>query len=218
MARSLSSGNLTAIESGHYRLAFFISAQFVSSLAYVWNGVSDIVWDGHTWVGMGNIINISAVSEATDMGARNITLTLNGVPSDMVSKLMGECRQNFPVNVWLGLLADDGTIISDPYQPFSGHMDVPTFAEGLNDATISLTCENPLIDMGRAPARRFTHDDQKIDFPTDEGFKFVSAIQSWNGTWGKSGPGATLPGMSIGSTGQSQGPSRTGTNNRNQER
>lgn len=210
MARSLSTGALAQLLSDHIRLVFFVQAQFLSGTIFVWNGLGSVSWNGQTWVGVGNLLNISTVSEATDIAARNMTLTLSSIPQDMLTRALNECRQNFPVSVFLGFLASDGSIVADPYQSFSGHMDVPTLAEGTNDATISLSCENPLIDMDRSPNRRFTNDDQKQDFPTDQGFLFVSAIQSWNGTWGKAGPGAGLPGVVVQGTGSSTGSSTNG--------
>lgn len=192
MARNLTSGTLGAVLSNVQRLVFFIFAEFVSGPVYIWNGLGTIVWNSQTWVGTGNLVTISSVSEGTDISAKGITLTLSGVDSNLLAKCLGEVRQNNPVQLWLGFLDSNGSVIADPYQSFSGHMDTATINEGVITSTIDLTLENALIDMNRPLERRWTHDDQKIDYPTDNGFVWVTAIQTWNGVWGKSGPGGTL--------------------------
>lgn len=200
MARNLGAGPLAQLLASHIRLVFFVQATFTSGTVYIWNGVGNITWNSITWTGLGNLVSISSVSEATDISAKSITLTLNAIPSDLLSKCLGEVRQGNEVKLWLGFLDSAGAVIADPYQSFSGHMDVPTINEGVATSTIDLTCENPLIDMNRSPERRFTHDDQKIDYPTDNGFIWVGAIQVWNGVWGKAGPGGSLVKPGSGST------------------
>lgn len=206
--RNLSSGTLGAILSSHLHLAFFIEANFASGPVFIWNGLGNISWNSQTWAGVGNLVTISSVSEGTDVSAKGVTLTLSSIPTDLLGLCLNEVRQDSQVNLWLGFLDDSGNVIADPYQSFVGHMDTTTFNEGVSVSTVDLTLENALIDMNRSPNRRFTHDDQKIDYPDDEGFVYVSAIQTWNGTWGKAG-GGTSPGAApppgAGSTGGSGG-------------
>jgi hypothetical protein len=211
MARNLSSGALGQILSSHVRLVFFVQANFASGPVYVWNGLGNLAWNSQTWTGLGSLLSISAVSEATDLSAKSITLSLSGIPSDLLSDCLTEVRQSNTVQLWLGFLDSTGNVIASPYMPFSGHMDVPTINEGQVTSTIDLTCENPLVDMNRAPNRRFTNDDQLIDYPTDSGFIWVAAIQTWQGVWGQAGPGAVL--IRPGGSGANAGNPSGGTGN-----
>jgi hypothetical protein len=58
--------------------------------------------------------------------------------------------------------------------------------EQAETATVSISYEGRLIDLERPRARRYTHDDQQIDFPGDRGFEYVPTLQEWNGVWGRS--------------------------------
>jgi hypothetical protein len=62
-------------------------------------------------------------------------------------------------------------------------LDVPTITESAVSCAIAITCENPLIDLNRAPNRRFTDVDQQLDFPGDTGFFQVQLLQDMNLIW-----------------------------------
>lgn len=182
-----------------------VQAQFTSGTIYVWSGVGSVSWNGQTWLGVGSLGSISMVSESTEVEAQGIVIGLSGIPSDLIAKVLGECRPNAPVKVWLGAVDSAGAVIVDPYQSFSGRMDVPEIEEGAETSSISIHVENRLIDLGRARERRWTHEDQKIDYPTDKGFEYVASLQEWNGLWGKQGAGIPVGGSTGGGTGGGPG-------------
>jgi hypothetical protein len=187
MPRTLTPALEAAIAAGKVNPFYMAAIQFLSGPMYVWTGIGTITWNGHDWLGVGTLGGVSSIAQSSDVTAENITLTLSGIPSDMVSAAIGECRQNFSVEVWVGMMDDAGAIVLDPVRAFAGRMDVPTINDAGDSASISITAENPLVDLQRASERRYTHDDQQIDFPGDKGFQYVPAIQEWNGVWGKAG-------------------------------
>jgi hypothetical protein len=169
VARGLTAAVITEINSGRLRVAIFVSAVFTSGTSYFWNGITPIVWNGQTWVGVGTLGQISEIAETTDVAAVGIVLSLSGIPQGLINQALGECRQGAPVKVWIGTLNAAGAVIADPYQCFAGRMDVPTIGENGETSTISITVENRLIDLQRSRERRYTHEDQQIDFPGDLG-------------------------------------------------
>lgn len=196
--RSITSNVLVELSAGRCRPFYMAAIQFLSGTSYLWTGIGNITWNSQTWVGLGSLAQVSAISQNSDVSAENITLVLSGIPADLVSQAISECRQNYSVQVWLGFMSDSNQIIVDPVLLFLGHMDVPTVQDGGDTCTISITAENPLVDLQRSSSRRYTHDDQQIAFPGDKGFQFVPSIQTWNGVWGKPGAGS---GSSSGSGG-----------------
>lgn len=199
MARALTSGVIAQLTSGRVRPAVFVSIVFTSGTSFFWTGVGPKVWNSQTWTGVGNLGEISQIQETTDVAAVGITLALNGIPSGLVNQALGECRQGNAVKVWFGFLDAADAVIADPYQSFAGRMDVPTIADGADTATISITVENRLIDLQRSRERRYTHEDQQLDFPGDLGFQYVASLQQWNGVWGQGSP---LPGPASNYVGQ----------------
>jgi len=184
--RQLTDEMLAQLSAGHMSPCFFVSIEFANSTEYLWSGLGPIDWNGHRWLGVGALGRISAVVEQNELQAQNITLSLSGVRSDQLHEAIEECRLNKPVRVWLGSLLNDGvTVIVDPSQIFTGFTDVPTINEGTDESVINITVENRLVILQNSCSRRYTNEDQKLDYPTDKGFEYVAAIQNWNGKWGK---------------------------------
>ena len=74
--------------------------------------------------------------------------------------------------------------MADPYAIFQGQMDLMTISDGGDTATIKLTAESRLIDLDRSRERRFTSEDQKIEFPDDKGLEYVDDLQDKEIVWG----------------------------------
>jgi hypothetical protein len=185
--KSLTSDVITELSASSVQPIYLVEIDFADGPAYLWSGIGTVSWNGHSWLGVGSLGSISAVTEANEVSPQSITLTMSGIPSDLLAEAISECRQNTAVNIWFGFLNSSGAIIADPSQCFAGHVDVPTVTEGAETSVISITAENPLIDLNRSSNRRYTMDDQFIDYPTDQGFSFVPSIQAWSGLWGKAG-------------------------------
>jgi hypothetical protein len=116
--------------------------------------------------------------------ANGTKATLSGIPSDLVALAMAEPYQGRVVRVYLALLDAAGAIISDPDPLFTGRADVMDITDDGPTATINLSVESRLIDMQRARARRYEHEDQQIDHPGDKFFEYVTQIQDKQIKWG----------------------------------
>jgi hypothetical protein len=75
--------------------------------------------------------------------------------------------------------------VADPVLQFEGRLDVPAIEDGEDTATIAISYESELIDLERARERRYTPEDQAIDYPGDLGFAYVAALQDAQITWGR---------------------------------
>src|SRR5581483_5501473 len=170
MPHALTSAMITELAKANIRPRIFLEAQFTSGTIYVWSDVTPIDWNGHTWTGIGHLGSISPAPETTEVRADNIVISLSGIPSSLVSKVLGEVRPNYPVKVWFGCLSESGAVIADPYLTFQGLMDVPTIQENGQTATISITVENRMVDLQRARERRYTDKDQQQLYPGDKFF------------------------------------------------
>jgi hypothetical protein len=186
MPRSgLSSAQLTAIQSGNIRPAFFVEANFASGPIYVWSGRGSIAWGGHTWLGVGTLGTISTIEEGSGVDAKGITLSMSGIDSSLLTEVMTEFQVGLPVIVRLGLFDANLALIDDPVIAWAGRMDQPTIDVDGQTCTISINCENRLVEMNVAVDRRYTNEDQQLDYPGDRGMEFVSSIQDVTIYWGR---------------------------------
>ena len=143
-------------------------------------------WGGHTWTGVGSIGSVSTIEEGSTVEAKAITLTLSGLDSELLTGITDEFQVGLPVAVWLGVYDDTGALIADPVCAFSGRMDQPTLDVAGTTASVSINCESRLVEMNVAVDRRYTNEDQQLDFPGDRGFEFVNGIQEAQIYWGRS--------------------------------
>ena len=64
-------------------------------------------------------------------------------------------------------------------------MDLMNIDDGGQTCTISVSAESRLIDLDRTRERRYTSEDQKIDFPNDKGLEFIADLQDKEIIWGR---------------------------------
>ena len=177
----------------------------------LWTGFGTLVYNGQDYYGTGNLLDISSVEESTEIGAKGATLTLSGVPSEVISLALTEAYQGRTCNIHFGLiqkgslelessqevlqdyikLEDGGKItlervIVDLTQLFTGYMDQMSINEGPDTSTVELKLENKLIDLERARIGRFTSQHQKSIYPEDKGLDFVESLQDTTLNWGRS--------------------------------
>lgn len=148
-----------------------------------WTGYGDLVWDGDTFVGVGDLTEISPSEETTEISASGISISLSGIPSANISLALNSIEQGRPSNVWLGALDSDGALIVDPVLLFSGLTDVPIIEEDGETSKITCTIESLEVDRQRSRVRWYSSEDQNRIDPGDLGFEYVPSLQDAKIVW-----------------------------------
>jgi len=193
MSRALSAEMLAVATADIVRPIYLVKAEFDSTPPedrnlYLWSGFGNLTFNGKNYLGVGNLLSISAVDESTDLTATGASIVLSGIQSPLLAIARDEDYQGRPITIYLGALDDTGDLIASPTVLFSGFMDVMTISEAGETSTISVTAENKLIAFDRSYVRRYTAEDQKIDYPNDMGFEFVAKIADQEIIWGRASP------------------------------
>ncbi|QDP58953.1 MAG: hypothetical protein Unbinned2819contig1003_39 [Prokaryotic dsDNA virus sp.] len=190
MARGISSAMTSLALGGEVKPLLLVEALFdsnaPSSYIYLWNGIGDLSHDSKTYIGAGDLLSISTIQESVELQANGVTLQLAGVGDPLLSKAKTENYQGREVNIKLGGFDASNSIIADPVIVFSGFMDTMTITDDGQIGTIALTVENRLIEFEKTRVRRFTDNDQRIDYPNDDGLEYVTQIQDKQIVWGNS--------------------------------
>lgn len=192
MSRSLTGAVQTALEQMNLTLCMFVRLTFDSGTVYVTSLAYAIDWDGHTWLGLGNLGSISEVTEGENIEAYRVVLTLSGINTALMSAMLSEQYQGRAVSIWMGGLDVDHQIIADPVLVFNGRMDTPEIEVG-ETATIKLSCEGRLADLDRPRVARYTHEDQIARYPADLGLQFVPQMVEKPLYWGQATPAGATP-------------------------
>tara|TARA_R110002153_G_scaffold65096_1_gene174336 strand:+ start:70 stop:747 length:678 start_codon:yes stop_codon:yes gene_type:complete len=179
---------------------------FDSSVLRFWTGVGTLTLDGEQWIGSGNLLSISDIEETLEMAVKGATVSLSGIPSEVLSLALSEPYQGRVCNIYFGtfttstsllkedsdyiLLQDGSQILIDTARDafneiFSGYMDQMNIEEEADSSRIELTVENKLVDLERARVARYTSGYQKSLYPSDKGFDFVEDLQDKPITWGR---------------------------------
>lgn len=184
MARGLTGALLAALQAQVVHPVFFYEGVFEAGTVRLWSGLGDITWDSQTWTGAGNLIGLTAIQETKTGQATGFSVRLNGALTALISLAIAQCRQGYAGTVWVGALDNTGAIIADPFKAFRGRLDVSDIVDEGEKCTITVTYESRIIDFERTRERRYTPEDQKIDYPTDTGFDQVAGLQDARVVWG----------------------------------
>lgn len=184
MSRSITNDVIDEIKATELQPVYLFEGVFVSGTVRAWTGYGDLTWNGQTWTGTGTLLNISRVEETAEVSATGLTVILNGIPSEIISLALSECKQGASGKVYLGFIKN-GLLVNSPIMMFEGRLDIPSIDESGDTSSVSISYESRLIDLERSREGRYTDEDQQKDYLGDKGFEFVPSLQDKTLTWGR---------------------------------
>lgn len=208
MSRSLSDGIVSVLTAEAIQPFFAVRLFFDTQTLNFWTGLGELTVNDVTYTGTGQLLQISQLQETAEISAKGATITLSGIPSNLISLALSEPYQGRVCEIYFGaidanrvyLKDEDGNYIlnedssridistgdpNDIVQVFSGYMDQMNIDEGAETSTIGLAIESKLIDLERPRVFRYTDANQKSRFPNDKGFEFVEDLQDKRFNWGR---------------------------------
>ncbi len=206
MSRDLSNITIESISEDVVYPFFATELRFDDNIIRMWTGQGTLVLeDGTEWIGLGQLLSISSIEETSEMAVKGATITLSGIPSELLSLALGTPYQGRVAKIYFGtflrdsLLQETGNYIllegggrinlesmSKGFNElFSGYMDQMNIEESGETSSIELAVENKLIDLERARVARFTSGYQKSIYPDDDGLNFIEDLQDKKIPWGR---------------------------------
>jgi hypothetical protein len=148
----------------------------------LWTGEGVLNYQSQDWYGTGSMLQIESVEETTEIAAKGASLTLSGIPEDVLSLALTQPYQGRKANIYFGNFT---TGLTNLTQIFTGYMDQMNIEETSDTCTVQLTLENKLVDLERARVARFTSAYQKSLYSEDRGLDFVESLQDKEVVWGR---------------------------------
>jgi len=206
MSRDLSTITIENIEEDVVYPFFATELRFSSNIVRMWTGQGTLVLeDGTEWIGLGQLLDISSIEETSEMAVKGASISLSGIPSELLSLALSEPYQGRVAKIYFGtfqqgsilqetanyiLLEGGGRInlesVSHGFNElFSGYMDQMNIEEGGDTSTIQMNVENKLIDLERARVARYTSGYQKSVYLNDLGMDFIEDLQDKKIPWGR---------------------------------
>jgi|TARA_R110000744_G_scaffold50371_1_gene108940 hypothetical protein len=181
MSRDLTAATVTAIAQPEVYPFFAVQLSFSGGIIRMWTGQGTLTLaDGTTWVGLGQLLSISSIEETSEMSVKGASITLSGIPANLIALALTEPYQGREAKIYFGINGED--VFNEL---FSGYMDQMNIEEGVETATIEMAVENRLIDLERARVARFTSGYQKSVYPNDDGLNFLEDLQDKKIPWGR---------------------------------
>lgn len=213
--RDLTSGIVNSLDDEVLKPFFAVELLFDGAeVLRLWTGYGTLTYQGNTWFGSGEMLSVESVEESTEISAKGASISLSGIPQDVLSLALTEPYQGRKAKIYFGLFLDSDVdfedyalnglvpfFVHDPInntylegsednlglsEIFSGYMDQMNIEEGPDSCTVQLTLENKLVDLERARVARFTSAYQKSVYSGDLGLDFVEDLQDKEIVWGRS--------------------------------
>lgn len=168
---------------------FLVEIIFDSGPFRVWNGIGDLSAFGDIFSGIGRLGRIEPITETQETVSSGIEMVLDIIPTandpDAVDSVLNislaETYQGRAVTIWQAQIdhtTDPPSLIADPFIRFKGFLDVMRDRElPGGQATIVVTAENRLIDLGLSHRRTWTPEDHKSSHSGDTFFDEVVMLE-----------------------------------------
>lgn len=150
----------------------------------VHTGIGPLTWGGNTWLGVGAFGGVSPIEEGITVSAQELTVSLNGIPSDLLGDVLAVAYRNKRAKLWIGFVDEAGDFKDAPHQFFGGRISTMAIADAGGTCTITVSIESRLADLRRARVSRYTHEEQQQRHPGDNGLAFVARLASAPIYWG----------------------------------
>jgi len=190
MPRNINPEVLVAIASGNVRMGILVSIVTLSGTVYAFTGYGDVVYGGNTYLGLGALTDISAISESSSVTSQGVALTLNGVDPTNISEALTDIPQGGAVSILFVVLDANNNVVGVPIVSFAGQTDGIVIKESPDgtspDGTSSITLdvENRLTQLQRDRTYRWTQAQQTELFPGDTGFLYTADLADYVALWG----------------------------------
>ncbi len=205
----LTRGSNSTTAASHSDNATVTGNTILSAPLYFWTGLGDTTIDGITYIGTGNLMQISSIQETAEIQAAGATLTFSGIPADLLSLALSVPYQGRIGKIKFGLIDADNNLLELEtafnmllesginiglesvdqsnvlVDMFVGYMDQMNIDESPDTATISLSLESKLLDLDKPVIRRYNNESQKALFPNDKAFEFLNDLQGKDLSWGR---------------------------------
>ena len=120
------------------------------------------------------ILGISNHTEETDITKSTVSINLSGADQTFISTVLNENVINDSVNIYRGLLADDNSLIADPFLLYQGNIESFEIQEKEKDSIVGLSIVSHWADFDKKNGRKTNNTSQQRFFSTDVGMDFAS--------------------------------------------
>lgn len=174
----------TAIAAGTVQPFYAVELLLDSAPVRLWSGYGDRTINGDVYTGSGDLMTIGDVETVADMSAPAMTLSLSGMPGEIVSLALQEPYQRRDCRIYFGVIINDAGDHS-VFTAYVGELNKLTIQDEAETGTISVLVDSKMVEADKSSNRRYTSESQKSRFSDDTFFDWVALIQDAEIVWGR---------------------------------
>lgn len=186
MTISLDSGASTALASDARAPHWLVELDVTTGTAYYTTNALDITANGHTYIGLANLLDVSVVTETEDPNQQQVTLGFSiGQSQALLAAFVSspESYRGRAVRLYQQFTDANHQPAGAPVQRFTGTMEPITIKRSRDkeSGSMSARVEMPLSRTGLARSRnrlglRLTNAQQQERFPGDRGLEYLQGL------------------------------------------
>lgn len=183
MSQSLDAAATAAVTSTARGAQVLADLEFAFSPLYFTTNVVDVVANGHTYVGKGDLFDVSLIGESENSGDEKITLGLSIVNSALIAASSGSVSnyRGKRVRLWLQFIDSTFKPAGAPILFWQGFMEPVAIerkaGDGQSTGRISLPCRRAGMNVARrADGLRLSDAQQQATYAGDKGYEFLASL------------------------------------------
>lgn len=164
------------------RLIMAVEILYKSNPVRAHSGTGEIIINGQSYIGVGNLGNISPIEQSSNTGTSSITITMSGLDPTLVAETLNERTQGCKVKVMICSF-DESYSVTSAAIVFSGRISSQRYSYGM-ESSIEIECVDRFADWQRKGALRFDDTSHQAMFDGDEFFVYTPQMSEMPVYWG----------------------------------
>lgn len=160
--------------------AILFDHDFPAGHRYNWTGFNNLVLDGHTWIGSGEVLEYSQITVGGDDAVDMFRIRVSGVKEEFIEAALDDAieMRGRSQQVWLQVFDPDTYVPVDPKLMLLNNLvDLVLFTGvGSSERNIEWTSEPIWTGKDLIEHAYFSDRDQQALFPGDLGFEFTAEL------------------------------------------
>lgn len=173
---------LVALADPVVTIAIAAKIHFKSGITRVHTGLGEVVIEGETYLGVGQLGEIGGVSEEHSTSPSQISMTLSGLDSSLIAETLNERVIGQPVETFLVIFNPDQTVRA-AVTLFEGDISNTALIAGGQNA-LNYSVSSVFERWQNGVSDRYTEESHTARHPGDHLFKFVGQTADRSIYWG----------------------------------
>ena len=183
--RQIDTKTAVKLAEDHQNIVFAIKAEFDTDDILLHTSLGDLVIDGETYEGAGELLAISEIEDSNDLSSAGVTFSITGMDSQVLGYALTENYQNRPITLLMAFLSGGTDQVVASMILYKGRMMQMSISDNPNGSSITLQTENRLMDLRRPSNYRYTKESQASLYADDNSLNEVAKIQDMKINWGR---------------------------------